>query len=145
MSKKLKWSELKELRDLVATQNVALLTAVLETVKTNKKHFDTVTVDRNYVFGTLDTLNKNTADIRISSDRVNELILGIIKDTMNDTNIYSVSTDINKGYWIFKGVIYDNNIFNIKAAKKVKTGQLSKETVYYVSTIDEKRKHLFNT
>ena len=50
MSKKLKWSELKELRDLVATQNVALLTAVLETVKTNKKHFDTVTEDRNYVF-----------------------------------------------------------------------------------------------
>ena len=72
-------------------------------------------------------------------------LIGIIKDTMNDTNIYSVSTDINKGYWIFKGVIYDNNIFNIKAAKKVKTGQLSKETVYYVSTIDEKRKHLFNT
>ena len=72
-------------------------------------------------------------------------LIGIIKDTMNDTNIYSVSTDINKGYWIFKGVIYDNNVFNIKAAKKVKTGQLSKETVYYVSTIDEKRKHLFNT
>ena len=71
-------------------------------------------------------------------------LIGIIKDTMNDTNIYSVSTDINKGYWIFKGVIYDNNIFNIKSAKKVKTSQLSKETVYYVSTIDEKRKHLFN-
>ena len=71
-------------------------------------------------------------------------LIDFIKDTTNDTNIYSVSTDIDKGYWIFKGVIYDNNIFNIKAAKKVKTSQLSKETVYYVSTIDEKRKHLFN-
>ena len=71
-------------------------------------------------------------------------LIDFIKDTMNNTDIYSVSTDINKGYWIFKGVIYDNNIFNIKSAKKVKTSQLSKETVYYVSTIDEKRKHLFN-
>ena len=103
MSKKLKWSELKELRDLVATQNVALLTAVLETVKTNKKHFDTVTVDRNYVFGTLDTLNKNTADIRISSDRVNELTVGIIKDTKKDTvktkdmvTYLSLLTDLQK-------------------------------------------------
>lgn len=71
-------------------------------------------------------------------------LIDFIKNTTNDTDIYSVSTDINKGYWIFKGVIYDNNIFNIKSAKKVKTSQLSKETVYFVSTIDEKRKHLFN-
>ena len=71
-------------------------------------------------------------------------LIDFIKSTTNDTDIYSISTDINKGYWIFKGVIYDNNIFNIKSAKKVKTSQLSKETVYYVSTIDEKRKHLFN-
>ena len=71
-------------------------------------------------------------------------LIDFIKSTTNDTDIYSISTDINKGYWIFKGVIYDNNIFNIKSAKKVKTSQLSKETVYYISTIDEKRKHLFN-
>lgn len=71
-------------------------------------------------------------------------LLDFTKATANDTNIYSVSTDINKGYLVYKGVIYDNNIFNIKAAKKVKQTELKKDTVYYISTIDEKRKHLFN-
>lgn len=94
MSKRLKWSELKDLRDLVATQNVALLSAVLDTVKKNKQHFDTNTDDRNYVLGTLDTLNKNTADIGIASDKVNELTVGIIKDTKKD----NVKTKDSVGY-----------------------------------------------
>lgn len=94
MSKRLKWSELKDLRDLVATQNVALLSAVLDTVKKNKQHFDTNTDDRNYVLGTLDTLNKNTADIGIASDKVNELTVGIIKDTKKD----NVKTKDTVGY-----------------------------------------------
>ena len=37
-------------------------------------------------------------------------------------------------------IIYNNR----KSAKKIKTSQLSKDTVYYISTIDEQRKHLFN-
>jgi hypothetical protein len=94
MGKRLKWSELKDLRDLVATQNVALLSAVLDTVKKNKQHFDTNTDDRNYVLGTLDTLNKNTADIGIASDKVNELTVGIIKDTKKD----NVKTKDTVGY-----------------------------------------------
>ena len=71
-------------------------------------------------------------------------LLNFTKNTINDENIYSVSTDINKGYWVYKGIIYDNNIFNIKVAKKIKQTELKKDTVYYISTIDEKRKHLFN-
>jgi hypothetical protein len=71
-------------------------------------------------------------------------LLTFTNDTKNINELFTVSTDINKGYWIYKGVIYDDNIFNIKAAKKVKTSQLSKDTVYYISTIDEQRKHLFN-
>lgn len=71
-------------------------------------------------------------------------LLDFTKATANDTNIYSVATDINKGYWIYKGVIYDNNIFNIKSTKKIKQTELKKDTVYYISTIDEKRKQLFN-
>lgn len=66
------------------------------------------------------------------------------KDNENSNDIFSVQTDINKGYWIHKGAIYDNSVFNIKAAKKVKNTQLPKNTVYYVSTISEQRKHLFN-
>ena len=72
-------------------------------------------------------------------------LLNFAKESSTDfKNIFSVQTDINKGYWLYKGVIYDNTIFNIKAAKKVKTSQLSKDIVYYISTIDEQRKHLFN-
>ena len=71
-------------------------------------------------------------------------LLDFTKNTVNDENIYSVSTDINKGYWVYKGIIYDNNIFNIKAAKKIKQTELKKDTVYYITTIDEKRKNLFN-
>ena len=71
-------------------------------------------------------------------------LIDFIKNTANDTNIYSVSTDINKGYWVYNGIIYENTIFNIKAAKKIKTNQLRKDTIYYISTIDEQRKHLFN-
>lgn len=71
-------------------------------------------------------------------------LIDFATSTETSENIYSVSTDINKGYWVYKGVIYDNNIFNIKSAKKIKTSQLSKDTVYYISTIDEQRKHLFN-
>jgi hypothetical protein len=71
-------------------------------------------------------------------------LLNFANDTKNINNIFSVATDINKGYWIYKEVIYDNNIFNIKSAKKVKTSQLNKDTVYYISSIDESRKHLFN-
>ena len=61
-------------------------------------------------------------------------------DTKGINELFSVQTDINKGYWVYRGVIYDNTIFNIKAAKKVKTSQLNKDTVYYISTIDEKKK-----
>lgn len=72
-------------------------------------------------------------------------LLNFAKESSTDfKNIYGVQTDINKGYWLYKGVIYDNTIFNIKAAKKVKTSQLNKDTVYYISTISEERKHLFN-
>jgi hypothetical protein len=65
-------------------------------------------------------------------------------NTASENSLFSVSTDINKGYWIYKGVIYDNTIFNIKAAKKVKTTQLSKDTVYYISTADERLRSLCN-
>ena len=58
--------------------------------------------------------------------------------------LFIIGTDTNKGYWLYKGIIYDNNIFNIKAAKKTKASQLNKDTVYYISTIDENRKQLFN-
>ena len=71
-------------------------------------------------------------------------LIDFATSTETSENIYSVSTDINKGYWVYKGVIYDNNIFNIKAAKKVKTSQLNKSTVYYITTIDKSREHLFN-
>lgn len=71
-------------------------------------------------------------------------LINFINSTINETDIFSVSTDINKGYWVYKGIIYDNNIFNIKAAKKVKISQLNKYTVYYISTIGETMKHLFN-
>ena len=71
-------------------------------------------------------------------------LLTFANDTKNINELFAVSTDINRGYWVYKGVIYDNNIFNIKAAKKVKTSQLNKDTVYYISTIDEQRKSLFN-
>jgi len=71
-------------------------------------------------------------------------LIDFIKNTANDTNIYSVSTDINKGYWVYKGVIYENTIFNIKSAKKIKTTQLSKDIVYYLSTIVGKQVELFN-
>lgn len=71
-------------------------------------------------------------------------LITFTNDTKDINELFTASTDINKGYWIYKGVIYNNNIFNIKAAKKVKISQLSKDTVYYISTIDEQRKHLFN-
>ena len=71
-------------------------------------------------------------------------LITFANDTKNVNELFTVSTDINKGYWVYKGFIYDNNIFNIKSAKKIKTSQLSKDTVYYISTIDEQRKHLFN-
>ena len=71
-------------------------------------------------------------------------LITFANDTKNVNELFTVSTDINKGYWVYKGVIYDNNIFNIKSAKKIKTSQLNKDTVYYISTIDEQRKHLFN-
>jgi hypothetical protein len=71
-------------------------------------------------------------------------LIAFANDTKNINELFSVQTDINKGYWVYKGVIYENIIFNIKAAKKVKASQLNKDTVYYISTIDEKRKQLFN-
>ena len=71
-------------------------------------------------------------------------LITFANDTKSINELFSVQTDINKGYWLYKGVIYDNNIFNIKAAKKVKASQLNKDTVYYISTIDESRKPLFN-
>jgi len=72
---------------------------------------------------------------------------GLITFALNtacENNIFSVSSDINKGYLIYKGVIYDNDCFNIKAAKKVKTTSLRKDTVYYISTIVGKQIELFN-
>ena len=71
-------------------------------------------------------------------------LITFANDTKSINELFSVQTDINKGYWLYKGVIYDNTIFNIKAAKKVKASQLNKDTVYYISTIDESRKPLFN-
>lgn len=65
-------------------------------------------------------------------------------NTANENNIFSVSTDFNKGYLIYKGSIYDNNCFNIKAAKKVKTASLRKDIVYYITTITGKQVELFN-
>lgn len=65
--------------------------------------------------------------------------------TKNQNNtIYTISTDINKNYWLYKGVLYDSSIFNIKAAKKVKMQSISKDTVYYISTVKEDKLNLFN-
>jgi hypothetical protein len=71
-------------------------------------------------------------------------LLTFAKENKDINQLFVIGTDINKGYWLYKGVIYDNTIFNIKAAKKLKASQLSKDTVYYISTIDENRKQLFN-
>lgn len=72
---------------------------------------------------------------------------GLVAFTLENkhTNqFFSVGTDINKGYWVYKGFIYDNTIFNIKAAKKVKVTQLNKDTVYYITTADERLRSLCN-
>lgn len=67
-----------------------------------------------------------------------------IVGTKQDTNVYSVQTDVSKSYWLHKGIIYNSNIFNLSAAAKIKKTLLPKDTVFYVSTIQEQRKHLFN-
>lgn len=84
MSKKITWSKLKDLRDMVAQQNVVLLQAIVEVVKNNKEHFDNNETDRKYVFGVLDILNKNTADIKVASDKLNIRLEGIIPGTKKD-------------------------------------------------------------
>ena len=71
-------------------------------------------------------------------------LLNFVKESENTTELYSVSTDINKGYWLYKGVIYDNSVYNIHAAKKVKINQLQKDTVYYITTMNENTKKLCN-
>lgn len=71
-------------------------------------------------------------------------LIDFIKETTTDENIYSVQSDYNTSFWIYKGVLYDNKIFNIKAAKSLKTSTLKKNEVYYISTITETRSKLFN-
>jgi|GEM_PF-5167119 len=71
-------------------------------------------------------------------------LLNFVKESENTTELYSVSTDINKGYWLYKGVLYDNSVYNIHAAKKVKINQLQKDTVYYITTMNENTKKLCN-
>lgn len=71
-------------------------------------------------------------------------LLNFVKESENTTELYSVSTDINKGYWLYKGVLYDNSVYNIHAAKKVKINQLQKNTVYYITTMNENTKKLCN-
>lgn len=70
-------------------------------------------------------------------------LIDFVKSTANEVDFFSVSTDINKGYWVYKGIIYHNDCYNIKAAKKAKVSQLDKNTVYYISTITNQR-YLFN-
>jgi hypothetical protein len=71
-------------------------------------------------------------------------LIQFLETTKTDENVYSIQTDINKGYWIHKGILFDNNIFNLSSAKKVKANSLDKNTVYYISTINENQIVLFN-
>jgi len=71
-------------------------------------------------------------------------LLNFVKESENIAELYSISTDINKGYWLYKGVLYDNSVYNIHAAKKVKINQLQKDTVYYITTMNENTKKLCN-
>lgn len=71
-------------------------------------------------------------------------LIEFTKNTNEDINVYSVQTDINKGYWIYKGIIFDNKVFNLHAATKIKPNTLKKDIVYYVSIIQEKQRQLFN-
>lgn len=71
-------------------------------------------------------------------------LLNFVKESENTTELYSIATDINKGYWLYKGVLYDSSVYNIHAAKKVKINQLQKDTVYYITTMNENTKKLCN-
>lgn len=71
-------------------------------------------------------------------------LLEFVKTTLDSPYVFSITTDINRGYWVYKGVIYHNDSYNLKAAKKAKTSQLDKNTVYYITTITDTRLNLFN-
>jgi hypothetical protein len=71
-------------------------------------------------------------------------LISFVENTKNDNNVYSAQTDINVGYWIYNGAIFENKVFNLCSAKKVKNNSLDKNTVYYVSTIKESQLQLFN-
>lgn len=71
-------------------------------------------------------------------------LIEFAKNTTQDKNVYSIQTDTHKGYWIYKGVIYDNKIFNLNSAQKIKNTNLDKNTIYYISTITESQIALFN-
>lgn len=66
----------------------------------------------------------------------------LIIESKKSDNVYQVQTDINRCYWLHKGVIYNSDIFNLRAATKVKVSTLSKDTVYYIT--DMLNKDLFN-
>ena len=72
----------------------------------------------------------------------NTLIDFVKNNTTND--VYQVQTDINKVYFIYKNQILDGNCFNLKASRKIKNTELSKNTVYYITTISEPQRKLFN-
>ena len=71
-------------------------------------------------------------------------LIEFTKTTKNDQNVYSIQTDINRGYWIYKGQILDNKIFNLNAARPVKKSELKKDIVYYITTITDAQIKLFN-
>jgi hypothetical protein len=73
-------------------------------------------------------------------------LIEIIKSTKGIKNeALTVRTDAGRGYWIYDGMLLKNDSFNIHYSiqyHKLTAAALKKDTVYIVSTADERLKKL---
>ena len=104
MSKKILWSDLLGLKDLVAGQNVALLTAVVEIAKTHDAHFKANKEDRDYLIGTLDILTKNTEEIKLRSDEINKIVTKLLQGK-NGPDTKVIIASIAKPMFMKKNIV----------------------------------------
>jgi len=70
-------------------------------------------------------------------------LIQFAKINSDSNEVYTVGTDLNKSYFIYKGMILSGDCFNLNAKKIVKANLLSKDTVYYISTIKDSQRSIF--
>lgn len=104
MSKKILWSDLLGLKDLVAGQNVALLSAVLEIAKKHDAYFKANKEDRDYLIGTLDILTKNTEEIKLRSDEINKIVTKLLQGK-NGPDTKVIIASIAKPMFMKKNIV----------------------------------------